>query len=135
MRRIMIIDSDIRQMQDLNEGLGGFYRILNCSRGSQAMELLRLYQPSALVLDPETPGLDGKAFIRRIRSLSSGAEMPILGLTRLTTLRQIEKSMDWGVDMILSKPCTAQRLMRKLEDRLGSAERVPIPEPAGPAAI
>lgn len=118
MERIMIIDSDIRQMRELNGGLGASYQILNCSRGDKALDLFRLYLPSAMVLDPSTPQLNVREFIRQVRSLSFRGELPILALTRITTLRQIEESFNWGVDLILSKPCSGERIKKRVEDCL-----------------
>lgn len=118
MQRIMIIDSDIRQMRELNEGLTHEYQILNCSRGAKAMELFRLYQPLALILDPTTDELNGRDFIRQVRSFPGGFRLPILALTRITTLRVLEQSFDWSVDMIFSKPCSAERVKKKLNEYL-----------------
>ena len=123
MERIMIIDSDIDQMRELNGGLSGDYRILNCSRGAQAMELFKLYLPSAVVLDPATPDLNTRDFIRQVRGLPSGWRQPILALTRISRLRHIEESFEWGVDIIFSKPCSGQRIKKKLSEYLVSAER------------
>jgi DNA-binding response OmpR family regulator len=116
MQRIMIIDSDIRQMRELNEGLSNEYQILNCSRGAKAMELFRLYQPAALILDPSTDELNGRDFIRQVRSFSNGFRLPILALTRITTIRHLEQSFNWSVNMIFSKPCSAERLKKKLDE-------------------
>lgn len=118
MEKIMIIDSDIRQMRELNDGLTPWYQILNCSRGSKAMELFQLYQPSALVLDPATPEINGREFVRQVRVLPMGGRIPILALTKITTLRHIEDSFDWGVDMIFSKPCSGERIKKKLDECL-----------------
>ena len=116
MQRIMIIDSDIRQMHELNEGLSNEYQILNCSRGAKVMELFHLYQPSALILDPATSQLNGMDFIRQVRSYPNGFRIPILALTRITTIRDLEQSFDWSVDMIFSKPCSAERVKKKLNE-------------------
>ncbi len=123
MERIMIIDSDIRQMQELNHGLSENYQILNCSRGSKAMDLFKLYIPSALVLDPATPELNAREFIHQVRSLPAGWRLPILALTRITTLRRIEESFDWGVDMIFSKPCSGERVKKKLAECFSGVQR------------
>lgn len=130
MEKIMIIDSDMGQMRDLNEGLSGDYRILNCSRGSKALELYRLFQPSALILDPATYELDGRDFIRRVRSAAKG-HIPILALTRITALKHIENSFDWGVDVIYSKPCTAERVRKKLDGFFTRPEKARTLQPAG----
>lgn len=119
MERIMVIDSDIQQMRELNDGLASDYQILNCSRGAKAMDLFKLYLPSALVVDPATPELNVRDFIRQVRSMPSRGRIPILALTRITTLRLIEESLGWGVDMIFSKPCSGERIKRKLEECFG----------------
>lgn len=118
MDRVMIIDSDLQQIQEFNQGLSKEFHILNCSRGSKAMELFRIYKPSALILDPYTFELDGKDFIQRVRSLPSFRSMPIIALTRMTTLKKIEESFAWGVDAIYSKPCSADRITKKLREYL-----------------
>ena len=116
MGRIMIIDSDIRQMRELNEGLSPHFQILNCSRGAQAMDLFKLYQPSAVILDPSTPQFQCREFVRQLRLNPGGSRLPILALTRITTLKLLEQSFDWGADMIFSKPCTAEKIKKKLSE-------------------
>ena len=132
MEKVMVIDSDAQQIRILNEGLSNDFHILSCNRGTKAMELFQIYQPSALVLDPMTSELNGKEFVRRIRSLPSGRSLPILALTRITTLRHIEDSFDLGVDMIFSKPCSAERIMMKLNQCLA---RPAIPPKLEVAAV
>jgi DNA-binding response OmpR family regulator len=118
MEKIMVIDSDAHQIKLLSEGLAGNYHILNCSRGSKAVELFRLYRPSAVILDPLTFDLNGRDFVRQVR-VHSRRPIPILALTRITTLRHIEESFDWGVDIIFSKPCSVERIRKKLVHYLG----------------
>ncbi len=128
MQKIMIIDSDIRQMCELNEGLSNEYRILNCSRGAQAMELFKLYQPSALLLDPTTAELKSIDFVRQVRSFPNGSHLPILALTQITSLRHLEDCFNWDVDMIFSKPCSTEKIKKKLNEHLGRTIRPLVPE-------
>lgn len=121
MEKVMLIDSDAHQIRVLNDGLSDTFHILGCGRGTKAMELFQAYQPSALVLDPSTVELNGKEFIRRIRSLPRGKRLPILALTRITTLKHIEDSFDLGVDMMFSKPCSAERIKTKLNQCLAKS--------------
>ncbi len=127
MEKIMIIDSDVQQIRELNDGLGGTYRILGCSRGSKAMELFHIFDPEALILDPSTRDLNGKDFIRQVRSLPKGRRIPILALSRMTTLKTIEESFDLGVDIVFSKPCAAERVKVKLQKYLAEpSKRFPL---------
>jgi len=76
MEKIMVIDSDTHQIRLLSDGLANDYQILNCSRGSKAAELFRLYKPSAVILDPLTFDLNGKEFVRQVRSSSQRISLP-----------------------------------------------------------
>jgi len=115
----MIIDSDTDQLRKLSEGFSTDFKVLSCSRGSQALELFKLYQPSALILDPATYQLDGRHFIGQVRALSRRSPLPILALTRIATIGQLEASFGWNVDALYSKPCDAERLKKKLNECLG----------------
>ncbi len=131
MKKVMVIDSDAHQIRILNEGLSNDFHILGCSRGTKAMELFKIYQPSALVLDPAASELNAREFVRRVRSLPNGLRLPILALTRITTLRHIEDSFDLGADMIFSKPCSAERIKVKLNQCLARPTRPSELEAAG----
>jgi len=131
MQKIMIIDSDVQQVRELSGGLWETYRILGCSRGAKAMELFHLFEPEAVILDPTTRDLNGKEFIQRVRVLPKGRRIPILALSRMTTLRQVEESFDLGADMVFSKPCAAERVKTKLHKLLTPPSNLRRPELVG----
>ena len=114
MKRLMIIDSDLNQLRLLKDALKDEYLILGCSRGTNALALFDDFQPSAVVLDPRAHDLNGREFIRKIKSLPLRRDIPILALCHITSLRQIEESFNWGADMIFSKPCSPERIQQKL---------------------
>lgn len=114
MNRVMIVDSDLIQMNSLRSALSDEYLILTSNRGTKAMDLFKAFQPNAVILDPSTHGLDGREFIKKIRNIPFRKNILILALTRFTTLKNIEESFTLGVDLILSKPCSADRVKSKL---------------------
>ena len=131
MEKIMIIDSDMHQMRLLSDVLSKEYHLLKCGRGSKAMELFHLYQPSALILDPIAAELNGRAFVRQIRSLPYRGHIPILAVTCITTMKHVEESFDWGVDVVFSKPFEGDRIAKKLRDYLDRSGSLVRREPAG----
>jgi DNA-binding response OmpR family regulator len=118
MLKIMVIDQDIRQIREIRDELVNRYVLLNCSKGSKAFDLFRIFQPNAVIMDPVTTGLNTQAFIAGVRGLPNGVGTPILFLTQFTTIRNIENQFDWGADFIFSKPCPADRLKDKLAEYL-----------------
>jgi DNA-binding response OmpR family regulator len=123
MFKVMVIDEDVRQIREITDELGLHYTLLNCSRGMKALELLKAFQPDALILDPTTPNLNIQELIVEARRLPGTSRTPILLLTQFTTIRHIEKSFDWGVDFVFSKPCSSDRIGRKLAECLEKAHR------------
>ena len=121
MERIMIVDGNTWDLQKLNEDLSKDNIVLICSRATKAMDLLRLFKPNVLILDPSTTGISAKNFIGQVRLLSPFERIPIFALTRMTSLRSIEESFVWGVDVVFSKPLSIDSLRRKLAQELAKA--------------
>ncbi len=116
MEKIMVIDGDIRDLREMNDGLSNDFIVLNCSRGDKAFNLFSVYQPDTLILDPYTPGLNAKDLINRAKELIFPNRIPIMAVTHLTTLKHIEESLNWGVDIIFSKPFMAEKIRRKVRE-------------------
>lgn len=130
MKKIMLIDSDVQQLKGLSEGLSSSFQVLNCSRGAKAMDLFRIFLPSAIILDPTTPGLPESAFINAVRDLPGGYRLPILALTKIHSTQTLDEIFRWKVDVVLSKPCSAERVEKKLREMLSI-----IPTETVPAAV
>ncbi len=122
MKKIMLIDSDILHLREMNNVLSGDFNVLICSRGHKAWDLYNLFNPDALVLDPTAAGLDTSDFFPRIRKKSWPNSIPIIATTRLNTLQHIERSFDWGADIVFSKPCEGERIRNKLLELLSRGE-------------
>jgi len=127
MLKIMMIDQDVHQLREISDVLGNGYRLLTCSKGAKAFDLFMAFQPDAVILDPSTEGLNAQEFMAQVRGLSTGFTVPILLLTRFTTIRSIEKILDWGADFIFSKPFRPGDLKDKLAECLSKSAKFPNP--------
>lgn len=123
MMKVMVIDGEIHQLREIADEIGIHYVLLNCSRGAKALELFRIFEPDAAILDPATPGLDAMEIIHEAQSRPGKTHVPILLMSRFTTLRHIERGFDWGADYVFSKPCSVDRISRKLAECLEKARR------------
>jgi DNA-binding response OmpR family regulator len=122
MKKVMLIDSDIGHLRGLMGILSKDFNILVCSRGQNAWDLFNFFKPDALVMDPTATGLDTPDFLSRIRRKYWPNSIPIIAMTRINTLKHIEQSFDWGADMVLSKPCQAEKICKKLLELLPKKE-------------
>jgi len=126
----MAMNPDTYELQKLNVELSKHFVVLNCNRAAKAMNIFQIFQPSVLVLDPAMPGLNPRNFIQQIRSIPQHDKMPIIALTKIATLKTIEESFGWGVDLIYSKPCSGERIRKKIAEYLFNRIS-PILKPVG----
>jgi DNA-binding response OmpR family regulator len=130
MEKIMVIDADVQELRKLNSDLSKDFVVLTCSRVNKALDLLQVFQPSALILDPSISGFNVKDFVQQIRSTPQLEGIFIIALTRITSFKYIEESFDWGVDLIYSKPCSSERIRKKTAEYLLRKRTSRILEPA-----
>jgi len=88
------------------------YIVSSVSDGGQVLEMLRVNQSDALVLDLMMPVIDGLTVCRVLRSEKN--RIPILMLTaRSETLDRVQ-GLDAGADDYLSKPFALEELLARL---------------------
>jgi CheY-like chemotaxis protein len=112
---VLVVDDD--------EDTADSYALLLCLNGhdaraaydgTQAMEQLRGWQPSAALLDIMLPGCDGVALRERLCR-----EMPkrprVIAVTGLTAPDGLERVRAAGFDRVLVKPVDPDELLRVLQ--------------------
>lgn len=92
-------------------GLEG-YDVVAANDGAKALEMIRLDQPDALVLDLMMPVIDGLTVCRVLRSEKN--RVPILMLTARTETSDRVQGLDAGADDYLPKPFALEELLARL---------------------
>ncbi len=97
-------------------------RVLEAANGSQAVELFALEQPDLVFMDIQMPEMNGYEAARKIRQMSTGAQVPILALTAGNVKGEQEKCLDAGMNDFIAKPVmeevVAQALVKWLADEI-----------------
>lgn len=75
--KVMVIDSNVMQLQSIRDELSTNYVVLSCSRGTRALDLFKVYQPQALIISILTEDLNIEGFIEGIQKIPSGFCVPI----------------------------------------------------------
>lgn len=80
------------------------YPVQRTTRGDEAVNVIRRFKPSLVLLDVLMPGLDGKEICRRMRSDAEMASIPVILLSALdrSTLHAVAEEA--GASDYLSKP-------------------------------
>lgn len=94
------------------------FRVIHAENGQDAVELFKANPETALVLmDVKMPGMNGLEATREIRKLSP--TVPIIAQTAYALAGDSEKTLEAGCNDYVSKPVTAELLMKKINKYLG----------------
>lgn len=122
--RVLIIEDEKAMAELLKKGLEEEnHRVALALDGMEGLELAKVYEFDAIVLDLMLPRVDGFEVVRRIRH--AGNPTPILILTARDAVPDVVKGLDLGADDYLTKPFSFEVFLARLRTvaRRGSAPR------------
>jgi two-component system KDP operon response regulator KdpE len=115
---VLVVDDETSVRRVLSATLSGMgFTVVAASRGQEAVELVKVAQFDAVLLDVDMPGMGGVETCRSIRC--SHASLPILILTAMDSEDDQVAGLEAGADDYITKPFA----MRELIARLRSAVR------------
>jgi len=86
--------------------------------GSEAIESVRDKLPDLILLDVMMPKMSGFEVCKRLKNDPRTAEIPIIMVTALSELGDIERAIDSGTDDFLSKPVNKLELLTRVKTML-----------------
>jgi CheY-like chemotaxis protein len=89
-------------MQYLLESRG--YKVIGADSGWMGIELAVYNNPDIILLDIQLPEMDGYAIMRRLRSTSELAKVPIVAVSSYAMANSKQLAMDSGADGYIEKP-------------------------------
>ncbi|MDE3140442.1 MAG: response regulator, partial [Pseudomonadota bacterium] len=114
--QLALVEDDptvVAVLQGLLEAQG--HRLRHAADGLAALSLLHDWQPDALLLDLDLPGVDGFAVARMLRAREAGgAHLPILAISARSGGDEAELAAAAGMDGFLRKPITGAVLAEAL---------------------
>ena len=118
--RILVVDDNHESRHILIELLRsvGFDELLEAGDGYEALELVREYQPRAVITDIMMPGMDGLEFICQARQLPGGREIVILATSARAYEEDRQRCLAAGGHDFLPKPIQAAQLFELLQRHL-----------------
>lgn len=126
---ILSVDDEprvLRTRQMVLEAAG--YDVVNASSGAQALGIFSTVLVDLVVLDYAMPGVNGGDVARVFKTRRP--ELPIL----MVTGREVEQEILYCVDGYLVKGESAELLVQKIEQLLGTTPRTASPEAIKPKA-
>jgi CheY-like chemotaxis protein len=119
---VLVVD-DAAEMRLLLRAMLGRagYRVIVADSGAQGLQLLEHEAPALIVVDFMMPGMDGPAFIQRVRQIPRHRDLPVLMLTAAPEERHIEAAFSAGADDFLTKPVERRIITERVEAMIRAA--------------
>ena len=133
MATILIVDDHALNRQFLMMLLGyGGHHLIETADGEQGLKMARARRPDLVIADILMPNMDGYEFVKRMRSIPSIADTPVIFYTATYHEREAAAmAQSCGVRWILPKPSDPELILKTVHEAIGLLQNVPaLPPPA-----
>ena len=117
--KILVVDDNEQNL----ELLVAYLETLECSvvtafDGVDALEKLALETPDLILLDIMMPRMSGFEVCRKIKSDPTTRDIPVIMVTALSELTDIERGVESGTDDFITKPVNRLELITRVKSLL-----------------
>ena len=110
--RLVLVDDDLDACETLSQLLReDGYSVRFATNAKDAVTAVREYQPVCALVDLGLPDLDGVELSKRLRE-SYGPDLVLIAVTGRCGAKAHDEAMRAGIDHVLSKPLSMERLRR-----------------------
>lgn len=112
---VLIIAGELHISSSIEKGLQNEnFNVKTVEDGLSCLEILAERQIDMIVLDAVLPGMDGIELCKNIRQ-NGFSNVPILMLTNLNNIENVEMGLDAGADDYLAKPFRIEELLVRIK--------------------
>ncbi len=103
-KKILIIEDEATLQKTLNDLLSQEgYEVLSAVDGEKGLELVFEKNPDLVLLDIILPKMDGFEILKKIKENKDTAQIPVIILTNLSGVNDIQKALNLGATTYLVK--------------------------------
>ncbi|MEO8394571.1 MAG: response regulator [Chloroflexota bacterium] len=97
------------------------YRVATAQDGRAGLKVAKQVNPDLIILDVQMPEMDGYEVCRQLRKTSTTIHVPIIMLTSLSNLSNMQEGYAAGADDYITKPFKSLELRMRVESLLRRA--------------
>ncbi|MBQ1281827.1 MAG: response regulator transcription factor [Oscillospiraceae bacterium] len=117
-------DENIREMENYALRSSG-YETVCCESGAELFLQLRAERAQMILLDLMLPGEDGLAILKRLRSETKTAQIPVIIVSAKAEELDRVRGLDGGADDYVTKPFGVMELLSRVRAVLRRTDRKP----------
>lgn len=117
--RLLIVDDNPQNVELLEAYLASLKcRVSSAADGIEALAAVQREQPDLILLDVMMPRMSGFEVCQRLKSDPATRDIPILMVTALNEVGDVERGAEAGTDDFLSKPFNKVELLTRVRSLL-----------------
>lgn len=117
--KILIVDDNRPNVELLQAHLeSAGYNVVAAYGGEEALQKVESEKPDMILLDIMMPRMSGYEVCRRLKADPKSKVIPIVMVTALNELEDVEKGVDVGADDFLMKPINKLELIARVKSML-----------------
>jgi len=117
--KVLIVDDNAQNVELLQAYLEGLpVEIIIAVDGLDAMDKVRENQPDLILLDIMMPKMSGFEVCKNLKKDPATRDIPIIMITALNEISDIERSVECGTDDFLTKPVNKLELLTRVKSLL-----------------
>lgn len=119
-KKILIIEDDDVLQTALQEFLAGKgFEIISALDGEEGVKMAKMKNPDLILLDIILPKKDGYEVLKEIKSDQATQKIPVILLTNLGSLSDVEKALELGATTYLIKAdYKLEEIVKKIKEIL-----------------
>lgn len=91
------------------------YKLVEAENAFQAIELVKTFVPSLILMDINMPDLDGYTLTGKLRLDARLQQVPIIALTANVMKRDRERTLEAGCNGYIEKPIDVDRFLDQIQ--------------------
>lgn len=121
---VLVVDDHPVNLEFATEALRRLgHSVVTAATGAEALRMLQARAFDLALVDVQMPGMDGFEVVGQLRSIERGHHTRVIALTGHTEAEERQRCIEAGMDGVLTKPLT--------QNRLAAVLRGQSPEPEG----
>ncbi len=113
--RILLIEDDLTVLETTALALDtNGYKAIKAYNGKDGLDYAFKKDPTLIILDVNLPDIDGWKILSTLREAPKTKAIPVIMLTTLTQLSDINRAFELGANDYLPKPLSLSKLFEKV---------------------
>jgi two-component system, OmpR family, alkaline phosphatase synthesis response regulator PhoP len=116
---VLVVDDNAQNLELLVAYLDGLHcKVVTAFDGVDALEKVQQTPPDLILLDIMMPRMSGFEFCQKLKTDPANREIPIIMVTALNELGDIERGVECGTDDFITKPVNRLELVTRVKSLL-----------------